>query len=402
MLAVIAHAHQRSHRHRAARTLQPPGQNLEQRRLAATVMADQRDALPAVDGKRQGGPQAHAVGEGKGEIGHGKDRLVRLGRFRPLEAQFLALGFRAEAFQLLFQLLRHLLTRSGLPSLGRLGPETAYEIHLALDFGAQALGFTLPLLLKLLLQLHKLAECGLAENGLGTAQIENMRADAVHEDAIVGDEDQGARVVHQKIFQPFHGFNVEMVRGFVEKKDVRPGHQHTGELGALAPAAGKLTNGEMPFLLVKAEPRQHGLRLVFRVITVHGFQFRLTRPQPDQRRFVLGGSRGFPTGPEIMPVRQDIHDPFQERRVEDGFVQILLDVAHPTAAGHDDAPGVGGVHVGQHTDERGFTAPVGPADAQTYPRVDIQREVGKNVPPAERFGKILYRYFHDFPNMPVG
>ena len=74
-----------------------------------------------------------------------------------------------------------------------------------------------------------------------------MRAHLVHEYAVVGDEDERALKAHQKVFQPFHGVDIEVVRRFVEKEDVSAGRQHAGELGAFAPAARKLSQAEMPF-----------------------------------------------------------------------------------------------------------------------------------------------------------
>ena len=47
-----------------------------------------------------------------------------------------------------------------------------------------------------------------------------MRADTVHEHAVVRHEDQRALEVHEKLFQPLHRFKIEMVRRFVEQKNV--------------------------------------------------------------------------------------------------------------------------------------------------------------------------------------
>ena len=110
VLTVVAHLDQRAHDLRPALALQTAREDFEQRRLAAAVVPHKGDALAPVDRERQRRPETHAVREGKREIGHGQDGLVGLGRFGPLEAELLALGFRAEAFQLLLKLLRHLLT----------------------------------------------------------------------------------------------------------------------------------------------------------------------------------------------------------------------------------------------------------------------------------------------------
>ena len=199
--------------------------------------------------------------------------------------------------------------------LGRLGPETAHEIHLALNFGAQALGLTFPLLLKLLLQFHELAERRLAENRFRAAEVQHVRPDPVHEHAVVGHEEQRALVIHEKIFQPFHRLDVEVVGRFVEQQDIGPGDQHPGQLCTLTPAAGQLLDRQVPLALVESQTGQHGLRLVFRIVAVQGLKFGLPRTEARNRGLVLGGHRRFPCGPEVMPVRQNVHHPFEQRRV---------------------------------------------------------------------------------------
>ena len=67
-----------------------------------------------------------------------------------------------------------------------------------------------------------------------------MRAHAVHEDAVVGHEDEGALEGGDEALQPLHGIDVEVVGGLVQQEHVGASGEHAGKLGALAPAAGEL------------------------------------------------------------------------------------------------------------------------------------------------------------------
>ncbi len=221
-----------------------------------------------------------------------------------------------------------------------------------------------------------------------------MGTHAIHEHPIVGDKDKRPLVGHEKVFQPLHRFNVEVVGRLVQQQNVGPGHQHAGKLGALAPAAGKPADGQEPFVLGKAKARKHGARLVLRAVAVQRLQFGLPRRKTPQRRLVPGADGGVPRFPKLMPRRQDIHDPVQEGAIQIGFVQILLHIAHPAAPGHDHPPGVRRFHPGQHLDQRRFAAAVRPADAQAHAGIDIQRKVGKNVAPAKGLGEVLNGDLH--------
>ena len=63
--------------------------------------------------------------------------------------------------------------------------------------------------------------------------------DAVEEFPVVGNQQQGARVSLQPVFQPDHRIQVEMVGGLVEQQQVGTAHQRARQVQAHAPAAGK-------------------------------------------------------------------------------------------------------------------------------------------------------------------
>ena len=167
--------------------------------------------------------------------------------FGPGETELLALRLGPVAFEFLFEFFDLFQPGSRLARLGGLVAEAIHEGHLVFEIGLQGLGFPFPLHVVVFLQFEELRVGRFPENRFRETEIEDVRAHLVHEYAVVGDEDERALKAHQKVFQPFHGVDIEVVRRFVEKEDVSAGRQHAGELGAFAPAARKLSQAEMPF-----------------------------------------------------------------------------------------------------------------------------------------------------------
>ena len=70
-----------------------------------------------------------------------------------------------------------------------------------------------------------------------TLERQNMRADAVEEEAVVADDDGAAGEVDQGVFEGAEGFDVEVVGRFVQQKDGAAGFQKFGEVDAVSFAA---------------------------------------------------------------------------------------------------------------------------------------------------------------------
>ena len=68
---------------------------------------------------------------------------------------------------------------------------------------------------------------------------QDVGAEAVEEEAVVGDDDGAAGEVLERVFQRPQGFDVEVVGGFVEQEDVAAGLQELGHVDAVALAAGQ-------------------------------------------------------------------------------------------------------------------------------------------------------------------
>ena len=67
----------------------------------------------------------------------------------------------------------------------------------------------------------------------------------LHQPPVVGDDDDGAAIVGQKVLQPGDGVDVQMIGGLVEHEDVGAGHQRLGQQGASFQSGGK--RGEIGF-----------------------------------------------------------------------------------------------------------------------------------------------------------
>ena len=66
---------------------------------------------------------------------------------------------------------------------------------------------------------------------------QNMRTQAVQEEAVVGDDNGAAREVFDGIFQGAEGFDVEVVGRFVQQQDIAAAFQQFGHVDAVAFAA---------------------------------------------------------------------------------------------------------------------------------------------------------------------
>ena len=80
----------------------------------------------------------------------------------------------------------------------------------------------------------------LVGNAAAVVELEDPAGDVVEEVAVVGDDQDGARIVAQMAFQPVHAFGVEMVGRLVEQQQLGLVEQQPAERDAAAFAAGEL------------------------------------------------------------------------------------------------------------------------------------------------------------------
>ena len=315
----------------------------------------------------------------EGQIRHGKHDLFGRRGFGPLEGKLPSFGFGLVLLKLLFELLRLLLTGTGLARLGGLGLEAPHEVHLVRDLVGYLLCLPFALLIDFRLKLQELGVAALAEYGLRRAEIQNMGAHMVHEHAVMRHKDENPLEFQKEFFQPFHGLKVQMVGGFVEEKHVRARGEHARKLGALSPSAGKLTDGQLPLLLRKSETGKHRLRALLGIVAVARLKIVLTRHEAVHGRLVAPALRLLPFLPEIAPVGERILHPLQKRHVQRLFIQYLFHIAHAAAVRNDDAASVRRDHPGHHAQQGGFARAVGTAHAKAHAVHDVQRKIMENI-----------------------
>ena len=69
--------------------------------------------------------------------------------------------------------------------------------------------------------------------------LDDAAGQLLHQQAVVGDDDDGAGVGGQEVFQPGDGVDVQVVGGLVEHEDVGTRHQRPGQQGAPLQAGGE-------------------------------------------------------------------------------------------------------------------------------------------------------------------
>ena len=199
---------------RAAVGLLLPGDHPEQRRLAGAVRPDHADdaaarqrEVEAVDQQVVAVALAQAARFDDDVAEPGTRRNVDFGGFnflRGVFAQQLLVGVEA---RLSFRLARA--RRHANPF------ELAFERALTPGLGLFLLRETI------LFLLEPRRVVALPRNAPPAIELENPAGDVVQEVAIVGDGDDGARVVLQKALEPGDRFRVEMVGRLVEQQQIR-------------------------------------------------------------------------------------------------------------------------------------------------------------------------------------
>src|SRR5215213_9210477 len=144
-------------------------------------------------------------------------------------------------------------TRKGYPRGERTGAEPLRADELlvrdavrAVRLGAQALVAVLLVRLEVALEPHDLRVA---------LEREHVRADAVQEVPVVGDDHRAAREVEQRLLERAQRVDVEVVRRLVEEQHVAAALEQLGEMHAVALAAGELADLLLLVGLAEVEAR---------------------------------------------------------------------------------------------------------------------------------------------------
>ncbi|MDT4830455.1 hypothetical protein FQZ97_639200 [compost metagenome] len=94
------------------------------------------------------------------------------------------------------------------------------------------------------------------ERQLLLLQVSDVVHHRVEEVAVVGDQQQGARIALEPLFEPEDGVEVEVVGGLVEQQQLGRTHQCLGQVQAHPPSAGEVANAAVHLLRAEAEASQ--------------------------------------------------------------------------------------------------------------------------------------------------
>lgn len=214
--------------------------------------------------------------------------------------------------------------------------------------------------------------------------LQNPRADPVEEVAVVADQDHRPPAVHQIVFQPLGGGDVQVVCRFVEQQDIwRPQEQPGEEQPVLLSAAEGLC-----WLVVlgpvESEPREDLVDPVVDLKSVQPLQFVLDGVESFLQfcQFVGGGRRHL-VG-DLVRFRLQSEDRVQslaglvEERAAGGEFRVLLEELDPDVAGNRQFPCIGVVLAGQNPQESGLSRSVRPDQADPFARPDVEGGLVQN------------------------
>ena len=123
---------------------------------------------------------------------------------------------------------------------------------------------------------------------LAPLQMQDEFAGGIQKVAVMADDQHGAAIAQEKILQPQHAFQVEIVGGLVQQQQVGCGEEDRRQRHAHAPAAGKFLAGAQLVFRRKAQAGQNFGGAGRRGIGVDGFQAVIDVAQLVAVGFVFG------------------------------------------------------------------------------------------------------------------
>ena len=366
-------------------------EHAHQRRLAGAVVADQRDAVAALDVQVQVG-EDHELTVGLVHVLQLEHRAAALLAHGEVEADLLPLGRHFDRHHF----LEHLDAALHLRSLRRLVAEPIDE-HL------DAPHFLVLLALRLA---HRLDARVMREEVVAVvADVVGQRAqrevgdagdDGIEEEAIVRDEDDGMRVGVQVLLEPVARLEVEVVGRFVEEQQVRLLQQQLGERDAHLPAAREGFGLALEVAAREAEALQDGRGLQLDRIAVTEAEAILEVAVAAEHRsvFRLGDGR------VAQAVLEDVHLRLHREQIGEGAARffehrlagvveaVLRQVADRQRRRLEDRAGVRLVEAGHHLQQRGLAGAVGSAEADALAHRDLPRHMVEQDATAEGLGEV--------------
>src|SRR5581483_7045692 len=213
------------------------GENFQEGGLSRAIGADEHNPLAALGGKIQV-PVDNVVAVSLPDVIERDDLAAgarRLGKFEIDPAQFL-LGLVNRGFPQASDLFFLRFGARGERGLGAEAVDKSLEVG---DLALLVLELRKLLGLAVLLFPDEVVVIAGIAIERAAAQLKDAGAERVEKSAVMGNDEQAARITGEIILKPEQGLEIEMVGRLVEKEQRRFCHQQSREVGAHDPAAGK-------------------------------------------------------------------------------------------------------------------------------------------------------------------
>ena len=266
----------------------------------------------------------------------------------------------------------------------------------AIDVAAQMGDLFLLLRMRRLLQGERLRVFALEGRVVTRVGVELVAVDmndprhhGIEEVAIVGDQQQRARVTLQPIFEPQYGVEVEVVGRLVEEQQVGARHQRLREIEPHAPAAGEARHRVFVTRGREAESRQQRSGARTGAVTVRDLEAMMQLREFFTAGVGIGGvlrSRLGDVAFDGAQFRVAVEDVVDRRlRRRRGF---LGHVRNDPGRGDGGVAGIGDELAAQQREQARLAAAVGADDTDFLPRVHRQGRAFQQPPGTASEGQV--------------
>ena len=215
------------------------------------------------------------------------------------------------------------------------------------------------------------------------AQVGDAGDDGVEEEAVVRDQDDGARVLVQVLLEPVAGVEVEMVGRLVEQEQARPLQQQLGERDAHLPAAGEGLGRLVEVALLEPEAAQHCRHAQVHRVAVEPAEVLLALGVPHEHRFVCGlvqrgvGQLLFEDAQLLLErqLRPERLARLADERPPAVLEPVLREVADGEVGRRNHLAGVRLVQAREHREKRRLAGAVGAAQSDPVTSVQLPGHV---------------------------
>lgn len=191
----------------------------------------------------------------------------------------------------------------------------------------------------------------------------------IQEVPVVRDQQQGAGIVLEKIFEPQDGVEVQVVGRFIEQQQVGGAHQGLRQVQTHAPAAGKVGDRAIHLLVREAQTGKHFARARIGGVAVGAVQFGV---QARLGRAVFVGLGFSQIVLHLAQTLVAIEHVINRDAIEG--VDFLPHVGDPPVGREQTVPGIRRQLTQQQGEQSGFTGAIG-AD-QTGFVAGVQGQLG--------------------------